>query len=121
MPSNRSERINEAVRAELSSRLREVKDPRVQGTMISITRVEVTADQKYAKVYVSFLEADKAREAMKGLKSAAGFLRRDLARDLQLRCTPELQWVLDDSISHGTKMLELLRSLEIEHEETDES
>ncbi len=120
MPSNRLDRINEAVRKELSSRLREVKDPRVRDTMISITRVEVTADQKYAKVYVSFLETEKAKEALKGLKSAAGFLRRDLARTLQLRCTPELQWVLDESIVQGAKMLELLRSLE-ESDADDES
>ena len=67
MASNRINRINEEIQKELSSLLRTVKDPRVQGTMISITRVETTPDLRYTKVYVSFLQSDKAEEALKGL------------------------------------------------------
>ena len=123
MASNRIGRINEEIQRELSDLLRNLKDPRVQNTMISITRVETTPDLRWAKVYVSFLEADRAKEAIKGLQSAGGYLRRELGRALQLRYTPELQWSLDDSITYGAKMLELINSLDgggSDHEGTDE-
>ena len=121
MASNRINRINEEIQKELSSLLRNVKDPRVQGTMISITRVETTPDLRYTKVYVSFLQSEKADEAMKGLKSAAGFLRRQLGTNLKLRYAPEVVWALDDSITYGAKMLNLINSLGVTHdEETDE-
>ena len=112
MASNRINRINEEIQKSLADALRTVKDPRVSGTMISITRVEATPDLRYAKVYVSFLEEDKAAEAMKGLKSAGGYLRREVGNDLKLRYTPELVWALDDSITYGAKMLKLINSLD---------
>ena len=111
MASNRINRINEEIQKELSSLLRAVKDPRVQNTMISITRVETTPDLRYTKVYVSFLQADRAEAAMKGLQSAAGFLRRQLGSNLQLRYAPEINWALDDSITYGARMLELINNL----------
>ena len=113
MASNRINRINEEIQKSLSDALRTVKDPRVTDTMISVTRVETTPDLRYAKVYVSFLEENKAADAMKGLKSAAGYLRREVASDLKLRYTPELQWALDDSIVYGAKLLKLINSLEV--------
>ncbi len=112
MASNRIGRINEEIQKELSSKIRNLKDPRVQDTMISITHVEATPDLRYARVYVSFLEDDKAKEALKGLKSASGYLRRELGSALQLRYTPELQWELDDSITYGAKMMKLINSLD---------
>jgi len=117
MASNRIGRINEEIQKELSSLLRNLKDPRVQNTMISITRVETTPDLRFAKVYVSFLEEDKAKDALKGLKSAGGYLRRELGRALNLRYTPELMWALDDSITYGAKMLKLINSLEVKNDE----
>ena len=121
MASNRINRINEEIQKELSSLLRTVKDPRVQDTMISITRVETTPDLRYTKVYVSFLQEEKVKDAMAGLKSAAGYLRRQLGSNLQLRYAPEIVWALDDSITYGTKMLNLINSLGVKHdEETDE-
>ena len=111
MASNRINRINEEIQKELSNLLRTVKDPRVQDTMISITRVETTPDLRYTKVYVSFLQADRVDGAMKGLQSAAGYLRRQLAQSLQLRYAPEINWALDDSITYGAKMLELINNL----------
>ena len=117
MASNRSGRINEEIQKELASLLRNLKDPRVQNTMISITRVETTPDLRFAKVYVSFLEEDKAKDALKGLKSAGGCLRRELGRALNLRYTPELMWALDDSITYGAKMLKLINSLEVKKDE----
>ena len=114
MASNRINRINEEIQKALADLLRSVKDPRVSGTMISITRVETTPDLRYAKVSVSILQDDKAEDAIKGLKSAGGYLRRELGRILQLRYTPELVWALDDSITYGAKMLKLINSLEVD-------
>ena len=121
MASNRINRINEEIQKELSSLLRTVKDPRVQDTMISITRVETTPDLRYTKVYVSFLQEERVKEAMAGLKSAGGYLRRQLGQNLQLRYAPEIVWALDDSITYGAKMLKLINSLEVKQdEEADE-
>ncbi|MDD6678075.1 MAG: 30S ribosome-binding factor RbfA [Firmicutes bacterium] len=117
MASNRIGRINEEIAKELSALIRNLKDPRVQDTMISIARVETTPDLRYAKVYVSFLEEDRAKEALKGLKSSAGYLRRELGRNLQLRYTPEIQWAADDSIAYGARLLKLINSLEVSQDE----
>ena len=122
MASNRINRINEEIQKELSSLLRTVKDPRVQDTMISITRVETTPDLRYTKVYVSFLQEEKVKDAMAGLKSAAGYLRRQLGSNLKLRYAPEIVWALDDSITYGARMLNLINSLGVKaDEESDES
>ena len=120
MASNRILLINEEIQKELSSLLRTVKDPRVQDVMISITRVETTPDLRYTKVYVSFLQENKVSDAMAGLKSAAGYLRRQLAQNLQLRYAPEIQWALDDSITYGAKMLELINNLPKSTQEDEE-
>ena len=117
MASNRINRINEEIMKELSSLLRTVKDPRVQDTMISITRVETTPDLRYTKVYVSFLQEERVKDAMAGLKSAAGYLRRQLGHNLQLRYSPEIVWSEDDSITYGARMLKLINSLEVNHDE----
>ena len=117
MASNRINRINEEIQKELSALLRTVKDPRVQDTMLSITRVETTPDLRYTKVYVSFLQEDRVDGAMAGLKSAAGYLRRQLGSNLKLRYSPEIVWSLDDSITYGAKMLKLINSLEVKHDE----
>lgn len=113
MASNRIGRINEEIAKELSALIRNLKDPRVQDTMISIARVETTPDLRYTKVYVSFLDESRSKDGIKGLKSASGYLRRELGRTLQLRYTPEIQWTLDDSIAYGAHMLELINSLEV--------
>ena len=117
MASNRIGRINEEIQKELASLLRNLKDPRVQATMISITGVQTTPDLRYAKVNVSFLDESKAKDALKGLQSASGWLRRELGSSLNLRYTPQLQWALDDSITYGAKMLELINSLEVNRDE----
>ena len=117
MASNRIGRINEEIQKELASLIRNLKDPRVQDTMISITHVETTPDLRWAKVYVSFLQEERAKDALAGLKSAGGYLRRELGRALNLRYTPELNWALDDSITYGAKMLKLINSLEVNKDE----
>lgn len=114
MPNNRIGRINEEIQRELSSLLPNVKDPRVSG-MISITAVDTTPDLKYAKIYISPLDKEKSNDVLKGLKSAGGWLRRELGHNLDLRYTPELTFVLDDSIDKGAHILELLRKSESNH------
>ena len=120
MSTNRIGRINEEIQRELSELLRNVKDPRVQKTMISITRVKTTPDLRYAKVYVSMLDKDQTKEVLKGLKSAGGWLRRELGAKLQLRYTPELVWEVDDSITHGARIFDILATLDIP-EDADEA
>ena len=113
MPSNRIDRINEEIQRELSAQIRRLKDPRVSRVgMVSITRVDTTGDLRYARVYVSALDKSQEKDVLKGLKSAAGFLRRELGQSLRLRYTPELQFIGDDSIAHGAHILEVLRQVE---------
>lgn len=108
MPSNRMGRINEEIQRELAALIPNVKDPRVTG-MISVTAVETTPDLRYAKVYVSMLDKGSAKEVIKGLKSASGYLRRELGRALSLRYTPELSFIEDHSIDKGAHILNMLR------------
>ena len=112
MPSNRIGRINEEIQRELADQLRHLKDPRVSSGMVSVTRVDTTGDLRYARVYVSVLDKNQEKDVLKGLKSASGFLRRELGRALQLRYTPELQFIADDSIQYGAHILEVLRDPE---------
>ncbi len=119
MPSNRIGRINEEIQRELSELLRSVKDPRVQKTMISVTRVDTTADLRYAKVYVSFYDKDQSKETLKGLKAAGGWLPPELAERLSLRHTPELVWTEDHSITYGARILDILSTLDIPEEDDE--
>lgn len=111
MSATRMGRINEEIQRALSELIRTVKDPRVQG-LISITRVDTTADLKYAKVYVSVLDKSDADQVVKGLKSASGYLRRELGHALSLRSTPELTFIRDDSMAKGARILEIIENLE---------
>lgn len=114
MPSNRIGRINEEIQRELASLIRTVKDPRVADAgMVSVTAVETTPDLKYAKIFVSVLDKSASAQALKGLKSASGYLRRELGRALSLRNTPELTFVRDDSIDKGAHILDMLRDPEV--------
>lgn len=113
MAKNRMGRINEEIQKELSELIRTVKDPRVQG-LISVTGVETTADLKYAKVFVSVLDKTSEKEVLKGLKSASGYLRRELGHALSLRATPELTFVADDSIGQGAHIKEIIEKLDIQ-------
>ena len=108
MASNRIGRINEEIRAELSSILRTVKDPRVSQAMLTITHVDTTNDLRYSRIFISALACQDEKELLRGLKSASGFLRRELGRALNLRYTPELQFTVDDSIAHGAHILDML-------------
>jgi ribosome-binding factor A len=111
MANNRIGRINEEIQRELSTLIRSVKDPRVKG-LISITGVDTTPDLRYAKVYVSVLDKSDVNEVIKGLKSAGGYLRRELGSAISLRYTPELVFERDDSIDKGAHILTLLENLD---------
>ena len=121
MAQNRIGRINEEIQRELSALIRTLKDPRAQNAMISITGVDTTGDLRYAKVYVSVLEKDKSKDVLKGLKSAGGYLRREIGSKLQLRYTPELVFEEDDSITQGAKMFALLSSLQAKEDARNEA
>lgn len=118
MAKYRQGRINEEIQKEMASILRRVKDPRVGEAFISITAADCTADLKYAKIYYSALTGDP-KEISKGLKAASGFIRRELARSLNLRMTPELTFINDSSISYGAHISSILEGLEISPEEED--
>ncbi|MEG0321754.1 MAG: 30S ribosome-binding factor RbfA, partial [Oscillospiraceae bacterium] len=100
MANNRSGRINEELQRELAASIPNLKDPRIHG-VVSVTAVEATPDLRYAKVFVSALDQDSMPEVLKGLKSAGGYLRRELGKNMMLRYTPELIFVADDSITKG--------------------
>lgn len=119
MASSRIGRINEEIMRQLSTDIRSLKDPRVQG-MITITAVDTASDLRTAKVYVSVYDKFRSKEVLKGLKSAGGFLRRQLGASLQLRYTPELVFEEDHSIEHGTRIFEILSQLDIPEDEAND-
>ena len=113
MASNRIARINEEIQRQISADIRRLKDPRVSGSgMVSVTRVDTTGDLSYAKIYVSVLDKSQEKDVLKGLKSAGGFLRRELGSALGLRYTPELIFEADDSIAYGAHILEVMHDVE---------
>ena len=112
MPGHKIDRINEDVHRELCAILRTIKDPRVS-QLLSVVRVEVTRDLSYATVYVSAMEGmEKTKESVKGLKSAAGYIRRELGRSLSMRSVPELRFVADNSIEHSAQINKILNSFD---------
>ncbi len=118
MPSYKIDRITEDVRRELSAVLREVKDPRVKDCFLSVVRVEVTNDLSYCTVYVSTMEGmEQTKTVVKGLRSAAGYIRRELGRRLSLRHVPELIFKPTDSIEYGAHISRILNDLELPAEE----
>ena len=109
--SVREEKINTELKKELSVILRDIKDPRVP-SLISVMKTEVTKDLKFAKIYVSVLGSEEQKkDALKGLKSASSFLRREISRRLNLRITPELNFVIDDSIEYGNHILSVIQKI----------
>ena len=104
-------RVNEELTKALSQIITyELKNPDVTG-MISVTRVKVTPDLKYAKVYVSMLNSKSVEKTMQGLKDSAGFMRSQVARMVNLRITPELVFEYDDSIEHGEGIDNILKQI----------
>ena len=112
MAGYRIGRVTEDIHRELCDIVRGLKDPRISG-FLTVVRVEVSNDLSYAKVYVSAMEGlAAAQNSVKGLKSAAGYIRRELSSRLSIRKTPELRFIADDSIAHGAEIASLLNELE---------
>jgi ribosome-binding factor A len=110
-PYKRSERLGELILAVISDLItREIKDPRIG--FVTFTRVEMSNDLRHAKVFVSIIgaELEKAR-TLQGLSSATGYIRRHLGRALHLRYTPEIAFLVDESLAHGAKIAQILRQL----------
>ena len=120
MSSNRLARTSGDIQLVMSKLLREIKDPRVNQGMISVTRVETTGDLRYSKIWLSVMGLQNEKEFKKGLKSAAGWLRRELGSSLKLRNTPELTFELDHSIEYGAHINELISNLDIKHDEDEQ-
>lgn len=119
MPENQNRlgRIEEEYRKELSQIISyELKNPNVTG-MISVTKVKVTNDLKYAKVYVSILNSKNIKETLAGLKKSSGFVRSELAKRVNLRNTPEIVFELDDSLEYGAKIDSILKNIMPKKEE----
>ena len=121
MATNKIARVTEDVHRELSAILREVKDPRVKDCLLSIVRVEVTNDLSYCTVYVSTMEGlERTKGAVQGLRSAAGYVRRELGHRLKLRHVPELIFKATDSIEYGASISRILRDLDIPPQEPED-
>ena len=120
MASNKLARTNDDIQRVLSELLRNIKDPRIQQGMISVTRVETTGDLRYSKIWLSVLGLESEKEFKRGLKSASGWLRRELGNSLNLRYTPELVFELDHSIEYGAHISQMINALEIKHDDEEE-
>jgi len=111
MPSYRTARAAEDVRRELTDIMRTLKDPRTQG-MLSIVNLELSNDYSHCKVYISSMEGlQKAVDAVAGLSSASGHIRREIGQRLRLRKTPQFHFVADNGIEQSAAMGEKMRSL----------
>ena len=118
--AHRPERLAEAIKQEISDVVRdEMKDPRIG--FITITRVEVTGDLRYAKIYVSVLGEEKEQNAtIEGLKKAKGFIRSELGKRIRLRHVPEISFIQDQSMDRGIKVLNLINKVKDKGETEDE-
>lgn len=119
MPSKNLARINDDIQLVISKLLREIKDPRINQGMISVTRVETTGDLKFSKIWLSIMGLQNEKEFKKGLKSASGWLRRELGNSLKLRNTPELVFEIDHSIEYGAHINEIISNLDIKYDEEE--
>ena len=113
MAGYRTVRTAEDIKREIIAIMAEIKDPRVQGKLLTVVRVEVSNDLSFAKVFISDMNGlESAQEAVKGLKSATGFLRHAIGKNLKLRKIPELKFIADDSIAHGMEIAQKLKDIE---------
>lgn len=119
MPENQNRlgRIDEEYRKEISNIISyKLKNPNITG-LISVTKVKVTNDLKYAKVYISLINSKNIKDSLAGIKKSSGFIRSELARNINLRNTPELVFELDESIEYGTKIDKILKDIMPKKEE----
>lgn len=112
MSGYRIDRVSEDIRRELAAIIRELKDPRVKDKLLTVVNVAVSSDASYAKVYISAMDGiETAKNAVKGLECATGYIRREIGGRLHLRKTPELKFIADDSIERGMNITRKLDDL----------
>lgn len=119
MPNFKNGRLSEDIKREISGLImEEIKDPRVMGKFISVVRTELSGDNSHCKVYISCIEGEgAAKEAVKGLESASGMIRKRISNVMHLKKCPELKFIADNSIEHSAEISEMLRRIEV----TDDS
>ena len=121
MAGYRVGRVSEDIKREIVAIIRELKDPRVRDKILTVVRVDVSSDLSFAKVYVSSMSGiEDAKEAVKGLTSATGLIRREVGSKLHLRKTPELKFIADDSVEHGMEIFKKIESTVITDAEDNE-
>lgn len=121
MAKFRQQKIDEEMKRELSALIPSLKDPRLSGHMISVVSVLVTKDLRFAKVYISvFGNQEQCKAVIDGLNSSAGFVRKEIGSKMNLRYTPQIQFVLDDSIAYGAHINEVLKELQVKGDGEDE-
>lgn len=109
--SNRMERVNEELKKEISSVIDlKLKNPNITG-IISVTKVKTSPDLKFARVYISILNSKSKKNTLEGLKNASGFIRSEIARNVNLRYTPELVFEIDDTMEYGAKIENILSEI----------
>lgn len=115
-------RLSSDIQRIVSGKLRDLKDPRVNSGMITVVRVDVSRDRSVARVYVSSFEGlDKAKEAVKGLESATGFLRREIANVLHIRKAPELRFIADDSTEYSAHISRVIKDLDLKYDDEEDN
>lgn len=120
MANYKNDRVAEDIKREIIAVIRELKDPRISGKMITVVRVDLSNDLTYAKVYISALEGiETAKTAVKGLVGATGLIRHEVGSRLRLRKTPELKFIADDSIEHGMEIFKKIDNLTGDSNEKD--
>ncbi len=120
MAGYRVGRVSEDIKREIVAVIRELKDPRVRDKFLTVVRVDVSSDLSFAKVYVSSMSGiDDAKEAVKGLTSATGLIRREVGSKLHLRKTPELKFIADDSVQHGMEIFKKIESTIVADDDED--
>lgn len=121
MSTYKQNRVGEDIKREIAAIIRELKDPRVAGHLISVARCEVASDNSYVKVYISAIEGiEVARGAAKALTGATGLVRREVGKRLGLRKTPEMKFVADNSIEYGMGIVKKLEEISTELENSEE-
>lgn len=121
MADHKSGRMASDVQRIISGMIPDLKDPRIKGQMLTIVRVEVTHDRASARVYVSSVEGyERAKEAVKGLESATGLIRKEISGVLHIRKAPELKFIADDSTEYSAKISKMLKELDISEDGEEE-
>ena len=120
MANFKAGRMAEDIKRIISAVIRDLKDPRISGVMLTVVRCDVSSDSSFCKVYISSIDGyEKAKEAIKGFESASGYIKREISNTLHLKKSPELKYIADNSIEHSAEINKILRDIS-EHEKKSE-